>query len=177
MAGLMGAGLAQQILNWASLVKPMRVSLRQERVDRIRGAQKQRNKQKNKQTKKQHDEQGLLLQLLSIFIFFLFGFLPLVDNFANLGGLWTGFTTGLMFIPKMKSSKTRLMKYRVCNIVLRVFGVLATIVYFVAVFAWFFAAPNFRCSYCYYLTPSWTSILSKLLGLFGIQLPPQLQFK
>lgn len=68
LSGLMGALLADLILNWAVLPTPWKNLI------------------------------GLSIQL---FLFFLVGFIPFVDNFSHIGGFVVGFLAGLVLVPRI----------------------------------------------------------------------------
>lgn len=136
LTGMMGAMLANQIINFRSLAKPFR---------------------------------GLILQIVQIVFFVLLGFLPIFDNFANIGGLTCGLLSGLVFVPKIHAKK-----WKYCAIVIRVLGGCGLVLYFLFFGTWFLIFPDFDCEYCRYLHPSWRDfywLANWLFDLLGLTLP------
>eukprot|EP00761_Pharyngomonas_kirbyi_P010438 gb/GECH01010458.1/.p1 GENE.gb/GECH01010458.1/~~gb/GECH01010458.1/.p1 ORF type:complete len:243 (+),score=20.22 gb/GECH01010458.1/:1-729(+) len=102
---------------------------------------------------------------IQILVFLVIGILPIIDNFAHVGGLVTGFFSGLIFIPKFATTGKKVMWF------LRIAGIICTSVFFIIFFTVFFSMEDFQCGICFWLNPSWQQIF----GIFGVDLT-NLQF-
>ncbi|KAJ3341845.1 hypothetical protein HDU93_003966 [Gonapodya sp. JEL0774] len=75
------------------------------------------------------------------------GLLPYIDNFAHLGGFFTGIFTGLIFMPTITFGKWDKRRKRI----LMVLAIPSIIVIFVLLFLFFYNGTASQCSWCKYL--------------------------
>ncbi|KXS18904.1 rhomboid-domain-containing protein [Gonapodya prolifera JEL478] len=89
----------------------------------------------------------LLKMSVVVIISLSIGLLPFIDNFAHLGGFFTGILSGLIFMPTITFGKWDKRRKRI----LMVLAIPAIIVIFVLLFVSFYSGRDANCSWCKYL--------------------------
>jgi len=89
----------------------------------------------------------LMKMLVIVIISLAVGFLPFVDNFAHVGGFFTGLVTGLIFLPSIKfNMKDRIIKKTVTILCIPL--LIAIILYLIISF---YRSDSIKCEWCKYV--------------------------
>jgi len=92
-----------------------------------------------------HAKKQLYFWLLVLFIFFIFGFIPFVDNFVHTSGLLSGFLLGTIFVPNIQKRPIRqkilIVMSATCTLIIWKFIELYTL----------YVHRDFRCVWCCYI--------------------------
>jgi len=91
---------------------------------------------------------GKLLAI--VFVLFLLGTMPWIDNYAHIMGFITGFLLSYAVMPYIKFTRTERSKTR--RTVLIVLCLTTTLLIFLVLFLVFYYTPIYDCSWCKYLT-------------------------
>jgi len=91
---------------------------------------------------------GKLLAI--VFIFFMLGLLPWVDNYAHIVGFFTGFLLSYALMPYIAFDRT--IHSRTRRAILIVLCLLSVFLILAVLFVIFYYTPIYNCSWCKYLT-------------------------
>jgi len=91
---------------------------------------------------------GKLLAI--VFIFFMLGLLPWVDNYAHIAGFFTGFLLSYALMPYIAFDRT--IHSRTRRAILILLCLTSVILILAVLFVVFYYTPIYNCSWCKYLT-------------------------
>jgi membrane associated rhomboid family serine protease len=101
---------------------------------------------------------GLVFQ---VGLFLVLGYIPAIDNFANFGGVWTGFFASLLVTSRRTIPGFKLERYMSkVYIVLRIFAALMLMLFYGLFFGMLFGNMKWKCKACKLIHPDWESFIN-----------------